>query len=89
MSIKPSDHGIVVQNKESGQFYASLDQNFNPDGERKVRDLRPGESVFSYGVKEAPEGWNVTDKQVSPEPTDETSSVELVQDPAPGEPDNK
>lgn len=49
--IKPSDHGIVVENKESGLRYASLDANYDPKSERKVRDLRAGESILSYGVK--------------------------------------
>lgn len=56
-NIKPSSHGIVVQNKESGLRYASHDRNYDPKTERKVRDLKPGESVLSYPVKEAPEGW--------------------------------
>lgn len=52
-NIKPSDHGIVVENKESGLRYASLDQNFDPKSERKVRDLKAGESIMSYGIKPA------------------------------------
>lgn len=47
-NIKPSDHGIVVENKESGLRYASLDVNYDPQTERKVRDLKAGETVFSY-----------------------------------------
>lgn len=50
-NIKPSDHGIVVENKESGLRYASLDRNFDPKSERKVRDLRVGETVHSFPVK--------------------------------------
>lgn len=46
--IKPSDHGIVVENKETGLRYASLDVNYDPNTERKVRDLRAGETVLSY-----------------------------------------
>jgi len=49
----PSDHGIVVQNKESGLEYASLDRNFDPESERKVRDLEAGETVLGYQVKPA------------------------------------
>lgn len=52
-AIKPSSHGIVVENKESGLRYASTDANYDPKTERKVRDLRVGESVLSYGFKEA------------------------------------
>ena len=48
MTIKPSDHGIVVEHKETGLRFASLDQHYNPDTMRKVRDLRPGETVLSY-----------------------------------------
>lgn len=47
-NIKPSDHGIVVENKESGLRYASLDENYDPQVERKVRDLKAGETVLSY-----------------------------------------
>lgn len=54
-NIKPSDHGIVVENKETGLRYASLDVNFDPKTERKVRELRAGESVFSYITKQGPE----------------------------------
>lgn len=49
--IKPSDHGIVVEHKESEIRYAVSDRNFNPKVHRKVRDLRPGESVFSYAPR--------------------------------------
>lgn len=52
-TIKPSDHGIVVEHKESGARYASLDANFDPDNERRIRDLRPGETVLSYSPKRA------------------------------------
>lgn len=51
-NIKPSSHGIVVENKESGLRYASHDRNFDPKSERKVRDLKIGESVLSYGIKQ-------------------------------------
>lgn len=47
-NIKPSDHGIVVEHKESGVRYASLDGNFDPKVETKIRDLRSGESVLSF-----------------------------------------
>lgn len=47
-NIKPSDHGIVVEHKESGIRYAVSDRNYNDKIHRKVRDLRPGESVRSY-----------------------------------------
>lgn len=52
-NIKPSSHGIVVENKESGLRYASHDRNFDPRSERKVRDLKVGESVFSFPIKPA------------------------------------
>lgn len=47
-NIKPSTHGIVVDHKESGTRYAVSDKNYNPDIHRKVRDLRPGETVVGY-----------------------------------------
>lgn len=46
--IKPSTHGIVVEHKESGVRYAVSDRNYNPRVHRKVRDLRPGETVLGY-----------------------------------------
>lgn len=52
-NIKPSDHGIVVENKDTGLRYASLDVNFDPKTERKVRDLRSGETVMSYTPRQA------------------------------------
>lgn len=47
-NIKPSTHGIVVDHKESGTRYAVSDRNYNPNIHRKVRDLRPGETVVGY-----------------------------------------
>lgn len=49
--IKPSTHGIVVEHKENGTHYAVSDRNYNPDVHRKVRDLRPGETVLGYKPK--------------------------------------
>jgi hypothetical protein len=46
--LKPSSHGIVVEHKESGVRYAVSDKNHNPDVARKVRDLRPGETVLGF-----------------------------------------
>lgn len=51
-NLKPSSHGIVVENKESGVRYAVSDANYDPTSERKVRDLKPGESVRSYAPKQ-------------------------------------
>ena len=49
--IQPSDHGIVVDHKETGVRYAVSDHNFNQKVHRKVRDLKPGESVQGYRLK--------------------------------------
>jgi hypothetical protein len=49
--IKPSDHGIVVEHKEHGIRYAVSDRNYNPKVHRKVRDLKPGESVHDYAPR--------------------------------------
>ncbi|QZD98602.1 hypothetical protein SEA_JEMERALD_14 [Microbacterium phage Jemerald] len=49
--IKPSSHGIVVEHKESGVRYAVSDRNYNEKIHRKVRDLRPGETVLGYTPK--------------------------------------
>lgn len=55
MAIKRSDHGIVVQHKETGIRYAVSDRNYRPAIHRKVRDLRAGESVLNYRPKQGPE----------------------------------
>ena len=52
--IKPSSHGIVVDHKESGVRYAVSDRNYNEKIHRKVRDLRPGETVLGYQPKRLP-----------------------------------
>lgn len=49
--IKPSTHGIVVEHKENGMRFALSDKNYNPKVHRKVRDLKPGESVRTYQPK--------------------------------------
>ncbi|QKY80313.1 hypothetical protein SEA_MERCEDES_13 [Microbacterium phage Mercedes] len=49
--IKPSTHGIVVDHKESGTRYAISDRNYDEKVHRKVRDLRPGETVLGYRPK--------------------------------------
>lgn len=54
--IKPSSHGIVVDHKESGVRYAVSDKNFNPKLHRRVRDLKPGESVVGYRPKGSSSG---------------------------------
>ena len=50
-NIKPSDHGIVVDHKESGTRFAISDKNYNEKVHRKVRDLRPGETVRAFQPK--------------------------------------
>lgn len=50
-NIKASSHGIVVEHKESGTRYAVSDRNYNPDVHRKIRDLRPGETVIGFRPK--------------------------------------
>lgn len=43
--------GIVVEHKESGVRYAISEANFNEAKHKKIRDLRPGESVRAYVPK--------------------------------------
>lgn len=47
-AIKPSSHGIVVDHVESGVRYAISDKNYNVKLHRKVRDLKPGETVRGF-----------------------------------------
>ncbi|AZV01720.1 hypothetical protein HOV00_gp13 [Microbacterium phage Schubert] len=50
-NIKPSSHGIVVEHKETGIHYAVSDANYNEAIHRKVRDLKPGETVLGFKPK--------------------------------------
>lgn len=52
--------GIVVDHKENHMRYAISEKNFNPKVHKKVRDLRPGESVYSYQPKRRPQGHTDT-----------------------------
>ncbi len=65
--IKPSDHGIVVDHKESGTRFAISDKNFNEKVHRKVRDLRPGETVRGYAPKRRSEGSEASEATGTPE----------------------
>lgn len=40
--------GIVVDHKESGVRYAISESNFNTKVHKKVRELKPGETVLGY-----------------------------------------
>ncbi|UVG34580.1 hypothetical protein SEA_CHEETO1_14 [Microbacterium phage Cheeto1] len=40
--------GIVVEHKGNGMQYAVSESNFNEKVHKKVRDLKPGESVRDY-----------------------------------------
>lgn len=46
-------NGIVVEGKESGVRYALREENFDPETEIKVRDLKPGETILGYQPKQA------------------------------------
>lgn len=43
--------GIIVDHKESGVRYAVSEHNFNDKVHKKVRDLKPGESVLGYSPR--------------------------------------
>lgn len=77
-NIKPSSHGIVVENKESGLRYASHDRNFDPKTERKVRDLKVGETVLGFPVKPARPSFKPVgaDDDTEPEQDDEDLTTE-------------
>ena len=40
--------GYVVESLETGLRYARSEKNFNPDREKKIRELKPGESSIAY-----------------------------------------
>lgn len=63
--IKPSSHGIVVDHKESGVRYAVSDRHYNEKIHRKVRDLRPGETVLGYQPKRR-DGLEASESAVLP-----------------------
>lgn len=64
--------GIVVQNKESGIRYAVYEDAHDKASEKKVRDLKPGESVLSYIPKLAPTGEDENDATDEQATGDET-----------------
>lgn len=43
--------GIVVENLETGNWYARSEQNLDANTERKVRDLNPGETIIGFRHK--------------------------------------
>lgn len=67
--------GIVVEDLETGLWYARSEQNFNPEKHRKVRSLLPNETVLGYGVK-LREDFTSQEDQPSeePPPEEETES---------------
>ena len=40
--------GIIVENLSSGTRRAISESNFNPDREKKIRDMKPGETVIGF-----------------------------------------
>lgn len=55
--------GIVVEHKENGVRYAVSERNFNAKIHKKIRDLKPGESVAGYKPRRATKiGASATDK---------------------------
>lgn len=62
--------GFVVEHKTSGIRYATSASNFDKVNERKIRDLKPHETVIGY----APRYVNNREE----EPTPESPSEELV-----------
>jgi len=43
--------GIIVEHKESGVRFAISERNFNDKVHKKVRDLKPGETVVGYAPR--------------------------------------
>lgn len=74
--IKPSDHGIVVEHKENGIHYAVSDRNYNEKVHRKVRDLKPGETVRGYQPKRPESLSDATGTQVAPSTQPQTPGSE-------------
>ncbi|QDK02405.1 hypothetical protein SEA_NUCCI_12 [Microbacterium phage Nucci] len=64
--LKPSSHGIVVDHKETGVRYAISDVNYNPDLHKKVRDLKPGESVLAYQPRSRESLQEIAESQGAP-----------------------
>lgn len=46
--------GIVVEHKGNGNRYATSEGNFNPETEKRIRELKPHESVRSYAHRPKP-----------------------------------
>lgn len=77
-SLKPSSHGIVVDHKESNVRYAISDSTYDSRIHTKVRDLRPGETIFGFKplARTDVAGSTITDVVESPAPQTEGSSTE-------------
>ncbi|AVJ51003.1 hypothetical protein PBI_PAJAZA_12 [Microbacterium phage Pajaza] len=58
--------GIVVEHKDNGMRFALSEKNFNPKVHKKVRDLKPGETVLGY----RPRRMNRKDTPATPTTTE-------------------
>lgn len=76
--IKPSSHGIVVDHKESGTRFAISDRNYDERVHRKVRDLKPGETVLGYQPKSR------EDSEAAADPQSGTGTAEATEKPESG-----
>lgn len=60
-------HGIVVEHKGNGVRFAVSERNFNPEVHKKVRDLKPGETVRGYLPRRKQETSTTRTQSVKPE----------------------
>lgn len=65
--------GIVVEHKESGVRYAISEENQDKNTERKVRDLKPGETILGYVPKLGPAAQQ-EDGDEGDQPTEPTAT---------------
>lgn len=78
--------GIVVQHKESGIRYAVYEDAWDRSSEKKVRDLKPGESVLSYIPKLAPDTSGDEEQETDAGDGSATGNETLVGTPTPTPP---
>lgn len=62
--------GMVVEHKNSGVRYAISEKNFNEKIHKRVRDLRPGETVLGFKPKPKQDLGTPTKKTEGSSPED-------------------
>lgn len=60
--------GIIVEEKSSGVRHAVSESNFNHKTQKRIRDLRPGETVLGYTPRRKGSLGDTGETHLSPAP---------------------